>query len=151
MASKRILKKQTEELLKSLEEKAPLSTNPGRYECKKYKKPTGKVRRHSGRVTPRWASPGKYSEAIQEGVEPEIYWNDWQDYRDGLRWDDDPTHIRTPLRGYNQNQFEPEIVQANEKLKKQLAIRKAMLQKDHDKNITKLVRKSRRRNKKNYP
>jgi hypothetical protein len=67
-----------------------------------------------------------------------------------LRWDDDPTHLRAPLRGYNQNGFEPEIVQANKKIKKQIAIRKAKLLKEHDKNIAQMVRKRRRRNKKNY-
>lgn len=84
-----------------------------------------KNRRHSGRVTPNWSDKGKYSEAIAEGNEPQVFWDDWIDRRDGLRWDDDTTHLRKPLRGYNQNKFEPAIVQANKEIKKQIAIRKA--------------------------
>lgn len=84
-----------------------------------------KNRRHSGRVTPRWSGKGKYAEEIAEGNEPQVFWDDWMDRRDGLRWDADVTHLRSPLRGYNKNWFEPEIIQANKKIKKQIAIRKA--------------------------
>ena len=131
MVSKRILKKQTEEILRSLEEKAPLSTNPGKHihRSQDPKKMTAKNRRHSGWVTPKWAGPGKYSEAIEEGNEPQVYWDDWNEYRDGLRYDDDPTHIRGIRNGYNKNSFQEEIVKANKKQRRLLAIRKAKKEK----------------------
>lgn len=96
---------------------------------------TKKNRRHSGWVTPRWAGQGKYSEAIEEGTEPQMFWDDWQDYRDGLRYDDDLTHIRGVRNGYNKNNFQEEIVKINKKLKKKLAIRKAIKEKKNVKNI----------------
>ena len=131
MVSKRILKKQTEELLRSLEERAPLSTNPGRhiYRSRDPKKMTAKDRRLSGWVTPKWVNPGKYSEEIAAANEPQVYWDDWIEWRDGFRFDPDPTHIRCVRNGYNQNNFSEEIVEANKKLKRQIAIRKAMKKK----------------------
>lgn len=44
-----------------------------------------KDRRHSGRVTPRTTLELKYKEIIQQALEPQEYWDDWIDYRDGLR------------------------------------------------------------------
>ena len=44
-----------------------------------------KVRRHSGRVTPNFAIKGKYSKLIEEALEPQEMWDDWSDYRDGIR------------------------------------------------------------------
>jgi len=55
---------------------------------------TQKSRRHSGRVTPRFSGKGKYSELIDEGLEPQEFWDDWQDYRDGMRNPTDKKHIR---------------------------------------------------------
>lgn len=42
-----------------------------------------KLRRHSGRVTPRFK--GRKEILIEEGIEPRVYWDDWEDYRDGFR------------------------------------------------------------------
>ena len=55
---------------------------------------TLKERRHSGRVTPRFAIKGKYSELIENCLEPQEFWDDWEDYRDGMRNPTDKKHIR---------------------------------------------------------
>ncbi len=48
--------------------------------------PTGKVRRHSGRITPRVVCPKmKYSDMLKDGLEPKERYSDWDNYRDGLR------------------------------------------------------------------
>lgn len=50
-----------------------------------------KVRRHSGRRFPRLNKPNiKWSQIIKEALEPKSEWNDWLDYRDGMRaiWSD---------------------------------------------------------------
>lgn len=44
-----------------------------------------KTRRHSGRVTPRLNKGMKKEALIEEGIEPQVYWDDWKDYRDGFR------------------------------------------------------------------
>ncbi|HIG96481.1 TPA: hypothetical protein HA249_06385 [Candidatus Woesearchaeota archaeon] len=63
-----------------------------------------KDRRHSGRVTPRTTLELKYQEIIQQVLEPQEYWDDWLDYRDGLRYCKDRTKIRhIPLRDDQDN------------------------------------------------
>ena len=45
-----------------------------------------KVRRHSGRYTPRVVEPGmKYSEMVENAEEPKQEYNDWIERRDGMR------------------------------------------------------------------
>jgi len=120
----RKLKKQAEEILRSLEDKAPLSQNKGRILRENQPKMSTKNRRHSGWVTPKWGEPGKYSEAIAEGNEPQIYWDDWLDWRDSFRCNSDNKHIRNVMNGYNQNKIDGTIIEMNKKLKKLLLRRK---------------------------
>ena len=40
---------------------------------------TEKLRRHSGRVTPRLIKGAKKEELIEQGLEPQVYWDDWTD------------------------------------------------------------------------
>ena len=51
-----------------------------------------KLRRHSGRVTPRFK--GKKELLIEFGLEPQSYWDDWIDYRDGFRGCNDRKMLR---------------------------------------------------------
>ncbi|MEK6927314.1 MAG: hypothetical protein AABX11_02680 [Nanoarchaeota archaeon] len=53
-----------------------------------------KDRRHSGRVTPLLNKGIKKELLIEEGLEPQDYWDDWKDYRDGFRGDKDRKMIR---------------------------------------------------------
>ncbi len=53
---------------------------------------TKKLRRHSGRITPNFK--GKKEILIEQGLEPQPYWNDWRDYRDGFRGCNDRKMIR---------------------------------------------------------
>lgn len=52
-----------------------------------------KDRRHSGRVTPRCFGI-KNELLVKEGIEPQVYWDDWNDYRDGFRGCNDKKMIR---------------------------------------------------------
>ena len=142
----RIQKKQATEILKSLEDPVILSTNRGRFLKNDHcpNKMNAKNRRHSGWVTPRWAAPGKYSEAIEEGNEPQIYWDDWNEIRDGLRYDADASHIRGVRNGYNKNNFQEEIVEVNKKLKKLVLRRKAQLKNEAEKIKSKIKSKIKR-------
>lgn len=92
------LKKQSEKILRAIEfEPAPLSTNKGKFIRNDHcpNKVNSKERRHRGWVTGRLAEKGmKYSEIFNEAIEPQDYWDDWQDHRDGMRYDPDDTHIR---------------------------------------------------------
>jgi hypothetical protein len=47
---------------------------------------TKKVRRASGKYTPRIVKPDmKYSEIVEEGLEPAEEYDDWTERRDGMR------------------------------------------------------------------
>lgn len=113
-----------------LHERAPLNYNKGpivRDARSRHISP--KDKRHSGWVTPRWTKGGgmKFREAVQEGLEPQIFYDDWKDWRDGQRnYFDDPTHFKKGKR--YENIFVKEWERAehvNHKLRKQLAIRRA--------------------------
>lgn len=55
---------------------------------------SAKTRRHSGRITS--GCYGIKQELLsEEGIEPQIYWDDWTDYRDGFRYNNDRTKIRS--------------------------------------------------------
>ncbi len=48
---------------------------------------SSKLRRHSGRIVPRFI--GRKEILIEQGIEPQPHWDDWVDYRDGFRGCDD--------------------------------------------------------------
>jgi hypothetical protein len=56
-----------------------------------------KTRRHSGRVTPRILVGMRKEEIIDECLEPQEFWDDWQDYRDGFRGSNDKKSMRSPF------------------------------------------------------
>ena len=81
-----------------------------------------KLRRHSGRVTPRLAKGMTMKVLIEEGLEPQTYWDDWKDYRDGFRGSDD----RKMLRNENMRLSEYfDVKRWNKKLKALILRRKA--------------------------
>ena len=83
-----------------------------------------KLRRHSGRYTPRFK--GKKEILIEEGIEPQTYWDDWKDYRDGFRAGKDRKMLRNEhsrLSGYF------DVKKWNNKLKRLILRRKARKQK----------------------
>ena len=57
---------------------------------------TSKTRRHDGRITPRISKgvPGKI--LFEQGIEPRVIWDDWKDYRDGMRGSKDRKSLRSP-------------------------------------------------------
>jgi len=110
-----------QKILDSLKEKAPLSTDKGEFISTPFKFYSKKDRRNSGREYPRITAPMmKYSEIIEQGLEPKEYWNDWMDYRDGFR---DLTHY-----GCCGDSCEVRE-EKNKNIKKQIEIRKARKQK----------------------
>jgi len=81
-----------------------------------------KLRRHSGRVTPGLVKGMAIRILIEEGLEPQIYWDDWKDYREGFRGSNDRKMLREehmPLSKYF------DVERWNKKLKALLLRRKA--------------------------
>ena len=59
-----------------------------------------KKRRHDGRVNARTTLQIKYSEISKLCLEPHEFWDDWEDYRDGLRCCKDAKKIRPEYAWY---------------------------------------------------
>ncbi len=117
-------KKRVQKILDALSEKAPLSTNRGKLIGIPQRKPTPKQRRHSGWRTPQIVHPSmKFSEMIENALEPSPSYDDWLDFRDGMRHSSDKTHFFRKWRGCCLD--EEEVFKINKKIKKQRAIRKA--------------------------
>lgn len=88
-----------------------------------------KLRRHSGRITPRIIKGVPMKILIEEGLEPRVYWDDWKDYRDGIRGSKDRKMLRNenmPLSKYF------DVKRWNDKLKTLLLRRKAKKFKDRE-------------------
>ena len=131
--SKRKSKATKLKILNALKEKAPLSTNKGKIENTPKRRPTSKQRRHKGWVYP-WVPPGmKYSEIVENALDPAPYWDDWIDFRDGMRGTKDRTKfIRKGWAGGLRPWWglsEEEIMKRNDKLRKEILIRKARKEK----------------------
>ncbi len=81
-----------------------------------------KDRRHSGRVTPQTTAEMPYKEIIAQGLEPQEFWDDWVDYRDGMRGRNDKTRIlRKPRCYYDMTK----VLKYNKKNKLMIKRRKA--------------------------
>lgn len=125
------LKKQAERLLRAIEfEPAPLSTNKGvlirNDHCPN--KVNTKKRRHRGWITARWAGPGKYEEAMLNGLDSTYFYDDWQDARDGQRdiWNKDKIYKLGFKRSGWRKEVYDNLKQLNSKLKKHEYIRRMM-------------------------
>ena len=120
-------RKARQKILDSLNEKAVLSNDKGKLMFNKSFKLSRKNKKHSGRYTPQVSEKRKFSEMIANAEEPKEEYDDWMEYRDGYRSDLDTAKLRK-----NQGSFwqDPEeIKEINNKIKKQLAIRKAKKEK----------------------
>jgi len=105
---------------------------------------TPKDKKHSGRVVARWVKGGgmKYSEAIQEAVEPQEFYDEWESWKDGMRnYYEDASRFKKNMapKRFNNPSIEewekPDHI--NKKLTKELRIRKAAKAKQRmkDKNV----------------
>jgi len=121
---KKSSKNTAKKIVDALREKAPLHDNPGRRI--ETKTAIGKKdRKASGFVTPKLNHPEmKYSEIIQEGLEPGEEWDDWVDYRDGMRHNTTTDHLYHKWKGCICKDSD-EIKKQNKKIKKQIEIRQA--------------------------
>lgn len=81
-----------------------------------------KKRRHSGRVAPLPTVKAKKEVLINECLEPQEFYDDWEDYRDGFRGDNDKTKLQSENAYFAEN-FE--VKRWNKKIKRQIKIRKA--------------------------
>lgn len=91
-------------------------------------KPNRKKRRHSGWKTPNLIIRMKWKKIIEECLEPQQIYSDWNDHRDGLRdWFGDNKKIKkipmSYLRGWVEGPYHK--LYFNKKQKKLLKIRKA--------------------------
>ena len=83
---KRRDKKFAMKIIEALREPAPLNDNKGRYISDFPRAHSKKDRRHDGRVTPHIINPKmKWSEILESALLPEVFWDDWIEYRDGFR------------------------------------------------------------------
>lgn len=129
MVSRRV--KIIKRILQALNGVGPLSQNKGvAVHTPRYMSP--KDKRHSGWITPRWPKhPGmKYQEAVMEALEPQDFYDDWEDWRDGQRnYYSDASRFK---RHMSRNKFTSPFLKewelpdhVNKKLEKELRIRRA--------------------------
>jgi len=128
-------KKKLKKILNALSEKAPLSTHKGEIDRTPKRRPTTKQRRHRGWRTPRIVHPTiKYSEMIEDALEPQPQYDEWMSWKDGLRFPRKdmtrfiPKKSWVDVEGY-------ERVERNKRLKKNMAIRKAKMERNKQKFI----------------
>ena len=114
--------KRLKRILNSITEKVELSKNTGPLIHNRYKL-TKKQRRHSGWKTPKISLEMKYSEVLEGAFEPQIFWDDWEDCRDGWRHNRDRTHFFKKWKSCCLDV--EEVYEINKKIKKQRKIRKA--------------------------
>ena len=121
-------------ILNALREPAPMNYTKGPLVRDPHGRgATRKEKKQSGWVTPRWPkNPGVgYKEAIQEALEPQPFYDDWKDWRDGMRnYYKDASHFKKGIPDrYFGNSFVKEWHtprHINKKLRKELAIRRAI-------------------------
>ena len=114
-------KKAKQKILDALSDKAELSTNKGKLMFNKSFKLTSKHRRHSGWRTPQIVNKTmKYSEIIEQGLEPRIEYDDWDNWRDSMRDNSDTKHI-FKKRGRYWKFSNDEIKGINKRNKKKLS------------------------------
>ena len=82
---KKAKKREAERIIRALTEtKIFKEGRPGKLIATRHGRNT-KDRRHSGRVEPRLVKNANPKEIFEEGTEPQEFWDDWADYRDGQR------------------------------------------------------------------
>ena len=114
-------KKLKKRILDALNPQKELSTDRGKFITSQFTKPNKKVRRHSGRVYPKIFGPQRVLD--EEGIFVDYYWDNWVDYRDNFRDCRDRTKLRKRKGHYWIDK--EEIIKWNNKLKRQIAIRKS--------------------------
>ncbi len=82
---------------------------------------TKKDRRHDGWVSPRLVKGAKVKDAIDNALEPQDYWDDWEDYRDGFRHNKDRKLLRSRFAGFAKY---VDVERWNKKLKRLIFRRK---------------------------
>jgi len=83
---------------------------------------SSKTRKHSGRITSRIILETKKKDIVEQCLEPQVYWNEWQDYRDGFRGNNDRKQVRSRFMTFAEN-FS--VNRWNNKLKRLIARRKS--------------------------
>ena len=79
-------KRKAEKLLRALAPKKMPTGTPGPLERTPFKWSSKKDRRHDGRVSSHILYPQmKWKQVHQEALEPEEFYDEWQNYRDGFR------------------------------------------------------------------
>ena len=80
------------------------------------------MRKHSGRYTPKLPLKIKISEMISNAEEPLETYDDWRNYRDGIRINTDKTKLRSERVNYGMEAIE--IRNLNKKIKRLILLRK---------------------------
>jgi len=77
-----------------------------------------------GWVCPTLTIKANKKDIINECIEPQPYWDDWTDYRDGIRMGGDRSKIKSKNSQYAR-WHKKEVLNDNAKLKRMIKIRKA--------------------------
>lgn len=117
-------KKIKKAVIRALQEPAKLNNHPGPLIHTAFKFTSSKDRRHDGWITPHISKPTmKYSEIINQALEPPKFYDDWQNYRDGRRHNTASDQLYHKWKGCCED---VEIIyEHNNKLRKSIRIRKA--------------------------
>jgi len=125
-------KKLAEKIIQALKGPAPLNDNPGPLVREGTQSHSKKDRKAKGRVEARIVNPKmKWSEVKELGIESVKFWDDWVERRDGFRWNTNPDQLFHEWIAHGVRK--DKIYEQNNKLKKQIRIRKAKLAKKRKK------------------
>ena len=95
-----------------------------------------KWKRKSGWITPETTVKANRNELINKCLEPQPFYDDWENYRDGMRWNRDRTHLKNKhsYMGKPHENLEKE----NQKLKRLIKRREAKKESVRNKNVPSL-------------
>jgi len=80
-------------------------------------------RKRTGWTYPENTVKDKKKNIINDCLDPQPYWDDWNEHRDGMRGYGDKTKLNdVPLRCNNKH--DPEVIKHNKRIKKKLLIRR---------------------------
>jgi len=121
-------KKIVKKILNALRELAPLNNNKGPLIREGTRIHSKKDRKRKGRVEAQIIHPQmKWDEAKVEAINPEKFWDDWRDHRDGMRHNTSTDQLYHKWKGCcKENE---DVYAQNHKIIKQIKIRKARKEK----------------------
>ena len=127
-------KKLAEKIIQTLKGPAPLNNNKGPLIREYTKSHSKKDKKRKGHAEARLMHPQmKWKEVKEEGIEPEKFWDDWSDQRDSARYNTSSDQLYHKWQ--NGRGIKNRVYEQNNKLIKQIRIRKAKLAKKKEEEL----------------